>query len=301
VAEGDTLARIAVGLRPHLAGRVVVAARARLPGPQVSRVVGQRIDAVEALGKNLLIRFENGLEIRTHLGLHGSWHRYRPGEPWRRPASRAVLILEVQNAVAVCFDAPVVELFEAKSEPVHPSLGQLGPDLLDPKFDAKEAHRRVRAPERAGAEIGDVMLDQRAMAGVGNVYKSEVLFLEKVSPFERIADLDDDAIDRIIETSHRLLVDNARPGAAAGRTTTLDPKTGAKLAPSRLWVYDRAGRPCHRCGTNILEAPQGAELPRTTYWCPSCQALAAETNGKSATSKGKAKSAKPKAATSPKA
>ena len=272
MAEGDTLARIAVGLRPHLAGRVVLAARARLPGPQVSRVVGQRIDAVEALGKNLLIRFENGLEIRTHLGLHGSWHRYRPGEPWRRPASRAVLILEVQNAVAVYFDAPVVELFEAKTEPVHPSLGQLGPDLLDPSFDAKEAHRRLRAPERAGAEIGDAVLDQRAMAGVGNVYKSEVLFLEKVSPFEKVGDVDDDAIDRIIETSRRLLVDNARPGAAAGRTTTTDPKTGAKLAPSRLWVYDRAGRPCHRCGTIIEAAPQGAELPRTTYWCPSCQA-----------------------------
>jgi endonuclease-8 len=280
VAEGDTLARIAVGLRPHLAGRVVVAARARLPGPQVSRVVGQRIDAVEALGKNLLIRFENGLEIRTHLGLHGSWHRYRPGEPWRRPASRAVLILEVQNAVAVCFDAPVVELFEVKTEPVHPSLGQLGPDLLDPKFDAAEAKRRVRAPERAGAEIGDVLLDQRAMAGVGNVYKSEVLFLEKVNPFEKIADVDDDEIDRIIETSRRLLVDNARPGAAAGRTTTLDPKTGAKLAPSRLWVYDRAGRPCHRDGTIIQEAPQGAELPRTTYWCPTCQAPKTAANGK---------------------
>src|SRR4029078_144746 len=125
MAEGDTLARIAVGLRPHLAGRVVVAARARLPGPPVSRGVRHRNCAAEALGKNLLIRFANGLEIRTHLGLHGSWHRYRPGEAWRRPASRAVLILEVQNAVAVCFDAPVVELFETRSEPVHPSLGQL--------------------------------------------------------------------------------------------------------------------------------------------------------------------------------
>src|SRR5215213_8145337 len=134
MAEGDTLARIAVGLRPHLAGRVVQAARARLPGPQVSRVVGQKIDAVEAVGKNLLIRFENGLELRTHLGLHGSWHRYRPGETWRRPASRAVLILEVPGAEAVCFDAPVVELFEARTEPVHPTLSSLGPDVLADDF-----------------------------------------------------------------------------------------------------------------------------------------------------------------------
>ena len=272
MAEGDTLARIAVGLRPHLAGRVVVAARARLPGPQVSRVVGQRIDAVEALGKNLLIRFENGLELRTHLGLHGSWHRYRPGEPWRRPASRAVLILEVPSAVAVCFDAPVVELFEARTEPVHHSLGQLGPDLLDAKFDPAEAHRRFRAPAMADHEVGDVLLDQRVMAGVGNVYKSEVLFLEKVDPFAAVSGLGDETIDRLIETSRRLLVDNTRPGAPAGRTTTTDPRTGARLAPSRLWVYDRAGRPCHRCGTLLLSAPQGAELPRTTYWCPSCQA-----------------------------
>jgi endonuclease VIII len=271
MAEGDTLARIAVGLRPHLAGRVVIAARARLPGPQVSRVVGQRIDAVEAVGKNLLIRFENGLELRTHLGLHGSWHRYRPGEAWRRPASRAVLILEVPGTVAVCFDAPVVELFEARAEVVHPTLGDLGPDLLDPGFDAAEARRRVRAPARAACEIGEVLLDQRAMAGVGNVYKSEVLFLEKVNPFASIRDLDDATIDRLIATARRLLIDNARPGAPAGRTTTLDPATGARLAPSRLWVYDRAGRPCHRCGTLIQSGPQGSELPRTTYWCPSCQ------------------------------
>lgn len=297
MAEGDTLARIAVGLRPHLAGRVVLAARARLPGPQVSRVVGQKIDAVEAVGKNLLIRFENGLEIRTHLGLHGSWHRYRPGEAWRRPASRAVLIIEVQNAVAVCFDAPVVELFETRSEPVHHTLGQLGPDLLDPKFDPKEAHRRVRAPERATHQIGDVLLDQRAMAGVGNVYKSEVLFLEKVNPFEPVSAIDDDSVDRIIETSRRLLTDNARPGAAAGRTTTLDPKTGAKLAPSRLWVYDRAGRPCWRCGTTLESAPQGTEVPRTTYWCPSCQA---PSNG-STTSKKRGSKASASKATASKA
>jgi endonuclease-8 len=274
MAEGDTLARIAVGLRPHLAGRVVTAARARLPGPQVSRVVGQRIDAVEAVGKNLLIRFENGLELRTHLGLHGSWHRYRPGEAWRRPASRAVLILEVPGAVAVCFDAPVVELFEARAEVVHPTLGDIGPDLLDPKFDAGEARRRARDPIRAKREIGEVLLDQRAMAGIGNVYKSEVLFLEKVDPFSPVEAIDDATIDRVVETARRLLVDNARPGAPAGRTTTLDPRTGARLAPSRLWVYDRAGRPCHRCGTLIKSAPQGSELPRTTYWCPHCQAPA---------------------------
>jgi endonuclease-8 len=277
--EGDTLARIAVALRPYLAGRVVTAARARLPGPQVSRIVGQKIDAVDAAGKNLLIKFDGGLELRTHLGLHGSWHRYRPGETWRRPPSRAALVIEVPGAIAVCFDAPVVELFERRAEVVHPTISMLGPDLAATEFDQAEAVRRLRDPARAGTAIGEAVMDQRALAGIGNVYKSEVLFMEKVDPFAHLGALDEPTIDRIVATARVLLKDNSRPEAAAGRTTTVDLKTGAKLAPSRLWVYDRAGRPCHRCGTIIEAGPQGAELPRTTYWCPSCQVAAGAATG----------------------
>lgn len=272
--EGDTLARIAVALRPYLAGRVVTGARARLPGPQVSRIVGQKIDAVDAAGKNLLIKFDGGLELRTHLGLHGSWHRYRPGETWRRPPSRAALVLEVPGAIAVCFDAPVVELFERRAEVVHPTISMLGPDLLDAAFDQAEAIRRLRDPARAQTAIGEAVLDQRAVAGIGNVFKSEVLFIEKVDPFALVGTLDEATIERVIATAREHLRANARPEAAAGRTTTVDLKTGKRLAPSRLWVYDRVGRPCHRCGTLIQTAQQGAELPRTTYFCPSCQAPA---------------------------
>jgi endonuclease-8 len=272
--EGDTLARIAVALRPYLAGRVVTGARARLPGPQISRIVGQKIDAVDAAGKNLLIRFDGGLELRTHLGLHGSWHRYRPGETWRRPPSRAALVLEVPGAVAVCFDAPVVELFERRAEVVHPTISMLGPDLLDPSFDQAEAVRRLRDPSRAETPIGEAVLDQRAVAGIGNVFKSEVLFIERVDPFAKVGTLEAPTLERVLGTARDMLMANARSDAPAGRTTTVDPKTGKKLAPSRLWVYDRAGRPCHRCGTLIRSGPQGAELPRTTYWCPSCQAPA---------------------------
>jgi endonuclease-8 len=272
--EGDTLARIAVALRPYLAGRVVTGARARLPGPQVSRIVGQKIDAVDAAGKNLLIKFDGGLELRTHLGLHGSWHRYRPGETWRRPPSRAALVIEVPGAIAVCFDAPVVELFERRAEIVHPTISMLGPDLVATEFDQAEAVRRLREPARAQTAIGEAVLDQRALAGIGNVYKSEVLFMEKVDPFALLGTLDEATIERVVATAREFLKSNANPEAAAGRTTTVDLKTGAKLAPSRLWVYDRAGRPCHRCGTIIEAGPQGTELPRTTYWCPSCQAPA---------------------------
>src|SRR6185369_9807817 len=154
--EGDTLARIAVALRPHLRGRVVTAARARLPGPRVSQIIGQPVTEVEAAGKNLLIRFGNGLELRTHLGLHGSWHRYRPGEPWRRPVSRASLVLEVPGAVAVCFDAPVVELFETRAEPVHPVLATLGPDHLAEQIDVDAAIARFQDAAVREREIGDV-------------------------------------------------------------------------------------------------------------------------------------------------
>jgi endonuclease VIII len=276
--EGDTLARIAIALRPYLAGRVVTGARARLPGPQVSRIVGQKIDAVDAAGKNLLIKFDGGLELRTHLGLHGSWHRYRPGETWRRPPSRAALVIEVPGAVAVCFDAPVVELFERRAEGVHPTISMLGPDLLGANYDQAEAIRRLHDKSRAEMAIGEAILDQRAVAGVGNVFKSEVLFIEKVDPFAPVGSLDVPTLERILTTAQQLLQMNSRSDAPAGRTTTVDPKTGKKLAPSRLWVYDRAGRPCHRCGTLIREESQGSELPRVTYWCPSveCQAPAAE-------------------------
>src|SRR5207344_3604659 len=164
--EGDTLHRTAAGLAPYLVGRPVTAARVRAGGgPQVERVVGATIESVEANGKNLLIRFDNGLELRTHLRMTGSWHRYRPGERWRRPPSRARLVLELPGAVAVCFDAPVVELLERRAEALHPSLGALGPDLLGPAFDAEEAVSRLRDPARAATAIGEALIDQWALAG----------------------------------------------------------------------------------------------------------------------------------------
>ena len=267
--EGDTLFRTAAGLRPYLVGRDVTAAHAQGPGalPQVHRVVGKRIDAVEAQGKNLLIRFDGGLELRTHLRMHGSWHRYRPGERWRRPPARARLILEVPGTVAVCFDAPVVELFEQRAEALHGSLSKLGPDLLAPDFDAAEARRRLRAPERAGVDIAVGLLDQRAMAGIGNVYKNEVLWIERVSPFTPIGELDDGTLERLIARSRALLLANVDPRRGPERVTT----SGDRGAPGALYVYGRQGRPCRRCRTAIRVVRQGVDLPRSTYWCPTCQ------------------------------
>jgi endonuclease-8 len=269
VPEGDTLFRTAAGLRPYLVGRTVTAARTGGPGavPQVARIVGHEITAVDALGKNLLIRFDNGLELRTHLRMNGSWHRYRPGERWRRPPARARLVLEVPGAVAVCFDAPVVELLERRAEALHAPLGGLGPDLLAPGFDADEALRRLRDPTRAGAAIAEALVDQRALAGIGNVYKSEVLWLERVSPFAVVSDVDDEVLRRLIATARRLLLLNASATRGPERVTT----AGDRGAPGPLYVYGRTGRPCRRCRAAITRVQQGSDLPRSTFWCPACQ------------------------------
>ena len=174
--------------------------------------------------------------------------------------------------MAVCFDAPVVELFERRAEVVHPTISMLGPDLLDASYDQAEAVRRLHDPSRAETAIGEAMLDQRAIAGIGNVYKSEVLFIEQVDPFAPVGPSTTPRSSGSSSTAREQL----RPTPARGRPGRPHddgrPKTGKRLAPSRLWVYDRAGRPCHRCGTLIRVESQGTELPRTTYWCPSCQA-----------------------------
>jgi endonuclease-8 len=261
--EGDTLHRTAAGLAPHLVGRAVTAARVRAGGPQVERVVGATVIAVEAVGKNLLIRFDNGLELRTHLRMNGSWRRYRPGERWRRPASRARLVLEVPGAVAVCFDAPVVELFETRAEAIHPALAGLGPDLLAADYgpaSATEAHRRLREPSRATMTISAALLDQRALAGIGNIWRNETLFHERVDPWARVQEVDDATLDRLIATAHRLLRESAN--GTPGR--------------SPIWVYRRTGRPCRRCGTLIRSVLMDAGVPRTSYWCPTCQAKSGE-------------------------
>ncbi len=256
--EGDTLFRAAAGLRPHLVGRPVTGARARRPGPQIERVVGSTVTAVESQGKNLLIRFSNGLELRTHLRMNGSWHRYRPGERWRRAEARARVVLEVPGAIAVCFDAPVAELFETRAEALHPSLSRLGPDLLDPAFGEEhvaEAVCRLRDPSRAVMSISEALLDQRALAGIGNIWRNETLFAERVDPFIRVADVDDATLERLVRRARALLA------------------ASAALAPGRgpMRIYRRVGRPCPRCGTMIRSGPISSELPRTTYWCPRCQ------------------------------
>jgi endonuclease-8 len=257
VPEGDTLFRTAAVLRDVLLGRTVSAARARPGGAQMGRVVGSRIDRVDAQGKHLLIGFDTGATLHTHLRMSGSWHRYRPGERWRRGPSRAVCVIEVPNAVAVCFDAPVVELLETRALAIHPVLAALGPDLSDASPDMGTAVRRLRASERRAVPIGDALLDQRALAGLGNVYRSELCFMERVDPFLPMGQVD-----------HRRTTTPDALGAPPGSTgpgTAVTRRDG-----DRLWVYGRTDRPCRRCGTLVRSAVTG-ELPRRVWWCPTCQ------------------------------
>jgi endonuclease-8 len=167
-------------------------------------------------------------------------------------------VIEVPGAVAVCFDAPVIELFETRAEAIHPTLARLGPDLLDDDWGpayAQEARRRLRDPARARLTVSEALLDQRALAGIGNIWRNETLFRERVDPWATVADLDESTIDRLVATARDLLRRSA--GVSPGR--------------SPMWVYRRAGRPCRRCGTLVRSAAQDTAIPRTTYWCPSCQ------------------------------
>ena len=271
--EGDTIFRTAEVLRRALLGRRVTTARAQAgPGvrrvPDLSPLVGATVAAIEARGKHLLIGFDNGLTVRSHLRMRGSWHRYRPGERWRLPAHRATVVLETPEAVAVAFDTPVVELLTDAGLRRSRTLRDLGPDLLGSNFDPDEALRRLR--DRDGDQLGTALLDQRAIAGIGNVVKSEVAFMERMDPWASVGSFDDDQLRAAIATARRVLRANTGGGA---RSTT-----GSRAPGAQLWVYSRAGRPCRSCGTIIQSARQG-ELARTTYWCPRCQAPATPRSG----------------------
>lgn len=263
--EGDTIHRSADVLRRHLLGGTVLRAWSQpRPGlarvPRLSRLEGRSVESVEARGKHLLIGFSGGLWIRTHMRMRGSWHRYRIGEAWRLPASRASAVVRTESAVAVCFDAPEVELLTTAELGRHAALSALGPDLLGVTFDADEAARRLMAAP--DTPLGEALLNQRAVAGIGNVYKSEVCFLECLDPWAGVGSVQADALARALTTARRLMQANVRGGS---RVTT-----GVGAPGSTLWVYGRAGRPCRRCGTLIVGRRQG-EQARMTYWCPRCQ------------------------------
>ncbi|MGZ8198637.1 MAG: Fpg/Nei family DNA glycosylase [Burkholderiales bacterium] len=260
--EGDTIHRAARTLHTALAGRTVTRFETVFPHLARVEVAGRTVEAVDAAGKNLLMHFSGDLHLRTHMRMNGSWHIYKPGERWRKRRSDMRIVLETDAWVAVAFNVPVAELHDSRSLERQDDLRNIGPDLLAEDFDLDEARRRIRA--RGDSEIADVLLNQRVVSGIGNEYKSEVLFMARVSPFARVDELSDEQLDRILTTARKVMLANVAKRSPARITTfRLDPR-------AKQYVYSRGGKPCLRCGTAIQYAKQGVDA-RGTYWCPKCQ------------------------------
>ncbi len=271
--EGDTIFRAAATLQRALAGKKVV--RFESVYPALTRVHEDRpltretVDRVWSAGKHLLMRFSNGLVLRTHMRMNGSWHIYRRGERWQRPAGEARVILATEDFEAIGFNIPVAEFVDDRRLPTHPELARLGPDVLDERFDRAEALSRLRA--REDLDIADALLNQRILAGLGNVYKSEVLFLCRVNPFVPVRALDDGRLACLVDKARELLLANVTTRLAPMTTYTGFRRTTRRDDPrERVWVYGRARKACRRCSTPIDVRPQGPHA-RLTYWCPTCQ------------------------------
>ena len=274
--EGDSIYKAARTLNRALAGQTVTRFQTELVKlahvDDNERVAGRTIERVEAAGKHLLMTFSGDLVLRTHMRMNGSWHIYRPGEKWQAPARDMRIVLETPEWVAVAFRVHDAEFVNAADVVRRTPIGSLGPDLLSQAFDADEALRRIRAlPDQP---IADVLLDQTALAGIGNIYKNEVLFMAGVHPHTRSSAIDDDTMRNIIAIARRLLLENVveRPRPSMVTYPGFRRTTGRMRPEDRFWVYSRRGRPCRKCGTIIAFQKMGDEA-RVTYWCPCCQEM----------------------------
>ena len=256
--EGDTVYLAGTRLRRALAGQTLTRSEFRVPRYATTDLTGRVIEDVVIRGKHLLFRIEGGVTLHTHFQMDGSWHLYRPGEKWRGPDHQIRVLLETPEWTAVGFRMPVVELLPTSEEGT--IVGHLGPDPLnDPEWDEAEVLRRLRAdPDRS---IAEALLDQRVMAGLGNVYKSETCFLRGVHPETKVGAVEDP--EALVRLGARML--------RANKTTGNQITTGIDRPGRRHWVYGRGGEPCRRCRTRIERSGGGIGEERVTYWCPSCQ------------------------------
>jgi endonuclease VIII len=272
--EGDTIFRTAAALHRALAGAEVVhfetglAHLARVDDDAPIR--GRVVERCESIGKHVLIWFSGDLALRTHMRMSGSWHLYRPGEAWQRPARDLRVRLDTDRWVAVAFNVPVAEFISRADLPRSRALAALGPDLLAADFDRPEALRRLA--QGGTRRIEEVILDQRVVAGIGNVFKSEVLFLCGIRPDRAAEGLTADERIAILDTAIPLLRRNTGRDAGPEIVTYRGLRRTTRRArpEDSLWVYGRAGRPCRTCGTPIAVSRRGINA-RPTYWCPQCQ------------------------------
>ena len=271
--EGDTIVRAARTLHRALAGQEVVRFESVLPSltrvHEDTPITGRVVEQVSAAGKHVLMQFSHDLVLRTHMRMNGSWHIYRPGERWLRSRRDMRVVIATARFEAVGFNIPVAEFLSSREMARQPDLRLMGPDLLGEDFDEAEAIRRFRS--RGTAEIADALLNQRVVAGAGNVYKSEVLFLTGVNPFTPVARVSEESLHAILATARTHLRANVIDPTAAIVTYRGYRRTTRRADPAeRLYVYGRARKPCRKCGTPIEVKAQGRDA-RLTYWCPSCQ------------------------------
>ncbi|WPL15198.1 DNA glycosylase/AP lyase Nei [Thiorhodovibrio winogradskyi] len=258
--EGDTLFKIAAYLRPELCGRKL--RQAVIPTMPEAALTDSRIEAVFARGKHLFITFGNDRILRSHLGMRGSWHAYAPEEPWQNPRQRAGIVLDTGDRVFVCFNPQEVELLHGKSLRQRILNHRIGPDLLDPQIDFRSLPARASCLAAPETPLIDILLDQRIAAGIGNVYKSELLFLAGWHPLMPLKAINDAQLAALYQSASKLLASNTGAGPRITRHT--------HDSAGILWVYKRATQACYRCNTPIRFARLGRHH-RTTFWCPSCQ------------------------------
>jgi len=254
VPEGDTIHRAASRLRAVLEREPLVTIAVlrwsgALPQP------GESIDAVRAIGKHVVIDFAGGLSLRVHLRMSGRWRVCASGAISERARYAARVVIEVPDHVVACFDAPDV----AVTRRDRVAIGHLGPDLCEPEVDLDAVVARISSHVGPSTTIGEALLDQRIACGIGNVYKSEALFAERIDPRVLVVDLTPERRRAVFARAHRQLRDNLLRGGPR------------RTVPQGLAVYGRAGRPCRTCGTAVVRIVQGAEQPRSTYFCPECQ------------------------------
>ncbi|MBV9486466.1 MAG: DNA glycosylase [Frankiaceae bacterium] len=258
--EGDTVWLSANRMHDALAGRVLTTTDFRVPQHATADLTGLEVLEVVPRGKHMLTRIEGGTTLHTHFKMAGTWRIFTPGA--RRSGGKdheIRVILANAEREAIGYRLQLVELIRTDQEDT--VVGHLGPDLLGPDWDADEALRRLlAAPER---EIGDALLDQRNLAGIGNLYKTEVLFLSGLTPWTTVAAVPD--LPAMVRRARKLLV--------ANKSRWVQTTTGNLRRDELHWVFERHGRPCRRCGTIVRRAMQGPDLyDRICYWCPSCQA-----------------------------
>jgi endonuclease VIII len=255
--EGDTIAYAANRIRPVLAGRVpeeIVTPQPRHERDRwPQRLAGQAVRSVDTHGKHLFLRFEGGLVLHSHLGMTGAWGVYGPGRRWRRSARRAWIVFRVAGHEVVEFDGPLLELVTEGRTRFDQRLSALGPDVLAAEFDRRRFLAQLRSDDQTRA-IGDALLDQRNVAGIGNIWKAEGCWEAEVDPWRPVSTVSDAEAMAVIEALRPRMRRSAEVGPRA-----IEPR-----------VYRLAGRPCPRCGGPIRARGQG-DANRTTYWCPGCQ------------------------------